>query len=107
MAPSFQQRKTVLTFTALIDDLREVMRQFPDKRTGKNCTYYPDSRLKRTLFGVYSQVVPILKPTAADKSDRWVPSRCAAEPLSGEELQHFLLVLLGRLKMWDMAAVGE
>ena len=39
MADLFQQRKTDLTFSALIDDLREVMRQFPDKRTGKNCTY--------------------------------------------------------------------
>lgn len=39
MAPLFQQRKTLLTFSALIGDLRELMRQFPDKRTGQNCTY--------------------------------------------------------------------
>ena len=39
MADLFQQRKTGLTFSVLIDDLRDLMRQFPDKRTGKNRTY--------------------------------------------------------------------
>lgn len=39
MAHLFQQRKTILTFSALIDDLRELMRQFPDKRTGNNSVY--------------------------------------------------------------------
>lgn len=39
MTHLFQQRKTVLTFSALIDDLRELMRQFPDKRTGNNSVY--------------------------------------------------------------------
>ena len=39
MAYPFQARKATLTFSALINDLRELMGQFPDKRTGSNSTY--------------------------------------------------------------------
>lgn len=39
MAYPFQTRKAILTFGALVDDLRELMCQFPDKRTGNNTSY--------------------------------------------------------------------
>lgn len=39
MAYPFQPRRAILTFSALVDDLRELMRQFPDKRTGNNTRY--------------------------------------------------------------------
>ena len=39
MAYPFQASETTLSFSALINDLRDLMRQFPDKRTGKNVSY--------------------------------------------------------------------
>ena len=39
MASPFQEHKAQLTFGDLVGDLRELMRRFPDKRTGRNIQY--------------------------------------------------------------------
>ncbi len=39
MAYPFRERKAHLTFGDLVGDLRELMRRFPDKRTGRNIKY--------------------------------------------------------------------
>ena len=39
MAHLFETHQTTLSFSALVDQLRDLMRQFPDKRTGSNTRY--------------------------------------------------------------------
>ena len=50
LASPFQKHRANLTFGHLVDDFREMARQFPDKRTGQNTIY----RIEDVALGAFS-----------------------------------------------------